>query len=141
MPMCLLMCDIDHFKRYNDTYGHQAGDEVLKTLADILRETAREIDRLGRYGGEEFMAILPDTDPEAGVTFAERVRETVEQQRFEIGEDEPLSMTISAGVATYPDDQPDGARRLVYYADQALYSAKNSGRNRVERFQPGMADD
>ncbi len=140
-PISVVMFDLDKFKAVNDTYGHQAGDQVLETLADILRETAREIDRLGRYGGEEFLAILPDSDPEAGMTFAERVRETVDQQKFEIGEEEALSMTISAGVATYPHDDADGARRLVYYADQALYSAKNSGRNTVVRFDPGMADD
>jgi two-component system cell cycle response regulator len=140
-PISVVMFDLDRFKQVNDTWGHQAGDRVLQTLADILRETAREIDRLGRYGGEEFLAILPDTDPDAGITFAERVRATVDTRDFEIGEDEPLSMSISAGVATYPHDQPDGPRRLVYYADQALYSAKNSGRNQVVRFEPDMAED
>ncbi|NIP79222.1 MAG: diguanylate cyclase [Gemmatimonadetes bacterium] len=140
-PISVVMFDLDRFKQVNDTYGHQAGDQVLKGLADILRETAREIDRLGRYGGEEFLAILPDSDPEAGMTFAERVRETVADQRFDIRTNGPLEMTISAGVATYPHDGPDGPRRLVHYADQALYSAKNSGRNRVVRFEPGMADD
>jgi two-component system, cell cycle response regulator len=76
-PVSVVMLDLDRFKEVNDTYGHQAGDRVLEELADILRESAREIDRLGRYGGEEFMAILPDSDPEAGLTFAERVREMV----------------------------------------------------------------
>ena len=140
-PISVVMFDLDKFKNVNDTWGHQAGDEVLKTLADILRESAREIDRLGRYGGEEFLAILPDSDPDAGVTFAERVREMVDKQKFEIGAEEALSMTISAGVATYPHDEPDGPRRLVHYADQALYSAKHSGRNTVVRFDPGLADD
>ena len=140
-PVSVVMFDLDRFKEVNDTYGHQAGDTVLTELADILRETAREIDKLGRYGGEEFMAILPDSDPKAGVTFAERVREMVEKQHFDIQADEPLRMTISAGVATYPTDDADGARRLVHYADQALYSAKNSGRNRVERYDPSMADE
>ena len=140
-PISVVMFDLDYFKQVNDTHGHQAGDAVLIELANILRETAREIDRLGRYGGEEFMAILPDSDAEAGTTFAERVREIVEERRFEIGANGSLDMTISAGVATYPDDDADGPRRLVHYADQALYSAKNTGRNRVVRFQPGMADD
>lgn len=140
-PVSVVMLDLDKFKLVNDTYGHQAGDQVLETLADILRETAREIDRLGRYGGEEFIAILPQSDSDDAVTFAERVREMVENQKFEIGEEEPLHMTISAGVATHPDDDPDGARRLVYYADQALYSAKNAGRNTVVRFDPRLADD
>jgi two-component system, cell cycle response regulator len=138
-PMSVVMFDLDLFKEVNDTHGHQAGDRVLCELADILRESAREIDKLGRYGGEEFMVILPESDPEAGVTFAERVREMVEKQNFDIQADEPLRMTISAGVATYPHDEPDGARRLVHYADLALYSAKKTGRNRVERYSPDLA--
>jgi two-component system cell cycle response regulator len=140
-PVSVVMFDLDRFKSVNDTFGHQAGDRVLVELADILRETAREIDRLGRYGGEEFMVILPDSDPEAGLSFADRVRETVENQTFDIRSDDPLRMTISAGVATFPHDDADGPRRLVHYADQALYSAKNSGRNRVVRFEPGLVDD
>jgi two-component system, cell cycle response regulator len=119
-PATVVMFDLDRFKEVNDRYGHQAGDRVLEELADILRDSAREIDKLGRYGGEEFMAILPGTDPQAGITFAERVREMVEHQRFDIQTDEPLRMTISAGVATYPDDGADGPRRLVHQADLAL---------------------
>jgi two-component system, cell cycle response regulator len=138
-PMSVVMLDLDRFKEVNDTHGHQAGDRVLVELADILRESAREIDKLGRYGGEEFMAILPDSDPDAGVTFAERVREMVEKQQFDIRAEAPLRMTISAGVATHPHDEPDGARRLVHYADLALYSAKKTGRNRVERYTPELA--
>jgi diguanylate cyclase (GGDEF)-like protein len=140
-PVSVVMFDLDRFKDVNDTYGHQAGDRVLEKLADILRETAREIDRLGRYGGEEFLAILPDSDPDAGLTFADRVRETVEELEFDIDANGPLDMTISAGVATHPHDEPGEPHRLVHYADQALYSAKNSGRNRVVRFEPTMADD
>ncbi len=140
-PVSVVMLDLDKFKAVNDTWGHQAGDHVLVTLADILRETAREVDRLGRYGGEEFIAVLPEADSDAAITFAERVRDMVEKQKFEIDEEEPLHLTISVGVATHPDDAPDGARRLVYYADQALYSAKNTGRNTVVRFDPELADD
>ncbi|MEJ2503842.1 MAG: diguanylate cyclase [Gemmatimonadota bacterium] len=139
-PITVVMFDLDRFKQVNDTYGHQAGDEVLRKLADILRESAREIDRLGRYGGEEFLAILPDSDPEAGITFADRVREAVESEPFALGDGDRISMTISAGVATYPHDDADGPRRLVHYADQALYSAKNAGRNAVVRFEPRMID-
>jgi two-component system, cell cycle response regulator len=135
-PMSVVMLDLDRFKEVNDTHGHQAGDRVLQELSAILRESAREIDKLGRYGGEEFMAILPETDTDAAITFAERVREMVEKQRFEIQADEPLHMTISAGVATYPGDEADSPRRLVHYADQALYSAKKNGRNRVVRYHP-----
>ncbi|MBW3554393.1 MAG: PleD family two-component system response regulator [Gemmatimonadetes bacterium] len=139
--LSVVMFDIDHFKKVNDTYGHQAGDGVLQELSDILRETAREIDKLGRYGGEEFMVILPGSDRDAGITFAERVRQHVESQKFDIKADRPLDMTISAGVATYPADPVDGPRRLVHFADRALYSAKNSGRNRVVAYEPGMAED
>ncbi|HUE77482.1 MAG TPA: PleD family two-component system response regulator [Longimicrobiales bacterium] len=140
-PLSVVMFDLDRFKEVNDTYGHQAGDRVLVELADILRETAREIDKLGRYGGEEFMVILPGSDPDAGMTFADRVREHVENQKFDIQSQQPLRMTISAGVATYPTDDADGPRRLVHYADRALYSAKNSGRNRVVRFDPSLSDE
>jgi two-component system, cell cycle response regulator len=138
-PMSVVMLDLDRFKEVNDTHGHQAGDRVLEELSAILRESAREIDKLGRYGGEEFMAILPDSDPQAAVTFAERVREMVRRQRFEISEHEPLRMTISAGVASYPHDGADSARRLVHHADLALYSAKNSGRDRVVQFTQDLA--
>jgi two-component system, cell cycle response regulator len=140
-PMSVVMLDLDRFKDVNDTHGHQAGDRVLQELAAILRECAREIDKLGRYGGEEFMAILPDSDAEAGAVFAERVRELVENQRFEIQADEPLRMTISAGVASFPDHGADNPRRLVHQADLALYSAKHSGRNQVVRFSPDLAGD
>jgi two-component system, cell cycle response regulator len=139
--MSVVMLDLDRFKEVNDTHGHQAGDRVLEELAAILRECAREIDKLGRYGGEEFMAILPDSDPEAGAIFAERVRELVENQQFDIQADEPLRMTISAGVASYPAHDADSPRRLVHQADLALYSAKHSGRNRVVRFSPDLAAD
>jgi two-component system, cell cycle response regulator len=138
-PVSVVMFDLDRFKEVNDTHGHQAGDRVLTELADIMRESAREIDKLGRYGGEEFMAILPDSDPDAGVTFAERVREMVAKQRFEIQAHEPLRMTISAGIASYPDDAADSPRRLVHAADLALYSAKKNGRDRVVRFTPDLA--
>jgi two-component system, cell cycle response regulator len=140
-PMSVVMLDLDRFKEVNDTYGHQAGDRVLEELAAILRECAREIDKLGRYGGEEFMAILPDSDPEEGAVFAERVRELVENQQFDIQADEPLRMTISAGVASYPAHDADSPRRLVHQADLALYSAKHSGRNQVIRFSPDLAAD
>jgi two-component system, cell cycle response regulator len=139
-PVSVIMFDLDHFKDVNDTHGHQAGDKVLEELAAILRECAREIDKLGRYGGEEFMAILPDSDARDGAVFAERVREMVENQRFDIQTDGPLRMTVSAGVASYPSDGADSPRRLVHQADLALYSAKHSGRNQVVCYSPDLAD-
>ena len=132
--LTVAMFDLDRFKSVNDNYGHQSGDRVLEKFADILRETAREIDKLGRYGGEEFMTLLPDTGIEDGVVFVERVRNEVERRPFNIGKDEPLHMTISAGIATYPDPSINDPETLVRLADEALYAAKTSGRNRVIRF-------
>jgi two-component system, cell cycle response regulator len=137
--MSVAMFDLDRFKAVNDTYGHQAGDRVLVDMSDILRETARDIDRLGRYGGEEFMALLPDTCIEDAATFVERVRAEVAGREFDIGRDEPLRMTLSAGVATYPHDSVDSLEMLVKLADQALYAAKEGGRNRVVRFDEMLA--
>jgi len=132
--LTVAMLDLDRFKAINDTYGHQAGDRVLEQLADILRETAREIDRLGRYGGEEFMALLPETDIEDGAVFVERVRREVARRAFNIGDGKTLKMTISAGVATFPDDRVNSPETLVRLADEALYAAKTGGRDRIVRF-------
>ena len=128
------MLDLDRFKSVNDTHGHQAGDRVLEQMAQILRDTAREIDRLGRYGGEEFMALLPETDIEDAAVFVERVRREVARHSFDIGREEPLAMTISAGVATFPNTLIDRPETLVRLADEALYAAKTGGRNRIVRF-------
>ena len=134
------MFDLDHFKSVNDNYGHPAGDRVLEELATILRETAREIDRLGRYGGEEFMAILPETGIEDAAVFVERVRREVARRPFDVGRDEPLRMTISVGVATYPHPSIDSPETLVKAADDALYAAKAAGRDRVVRFDAMPAE-
>jgi len=128
------MLDLDRFKSVNDRFGHQAGDRVLVELAEILTESAREIDRLGRYGGEEFMALLPDTDIEDAAVFVERVRREVARRPFDIGRGEPLRLTISAGVATYPYPGIESPETLVRLADAALYAAKFGGRDRVVRF-------
>ncbi len=133
-PLTLAMLDLDHFKQVNDTYGHQAGDRVLQQMAEILRHTARDVDRLGRYGGEEFIALLTDTDTEGGVVFMERVRQAMEHYSFAIEAGPPLVMTVSAGVATYPHERIPNAETLVRMADEALYMAKARGRNRVVRF-------
>ncbi|MGH7475746.1 MAG: diguanylate cyclase [Longimicrobiales bacterium] len=131
--LAVAMFDLDHFKQVNDTYGHQAGDRVLQELASILRQTAREIDKLGRYGGEEFIVILPETDLENAETFADRVRQHVERHSFPLARREGLHMTISAGIAAYPHPHVEDARALVERADAALYAAKREGRNRVVR--------
>jgi two-component system, cell cycle response regulator len=132
--LTVAMLDLDHFKTINDTHGHQAGDRVLEQLADILRHTAREIDRLGRYGGEEFMALLPETGIEDGAVFVERVRREVARRAFDIGDGNTLKMTISAGVATFPDERINSPETLVRLADEALYAAKTGGRDRIVRF-------
>jgi two-component system, cell cycle response regulator len=132
--LTVAMLDLDHFKAVNDTYGHQAGDRVLQQLADILRDTAREVDRLGRYGGEEFMALLSETDIDAGTVFVERVRREVGRRRFPIGDDRAIHMTLSAGVATCPHPLITTPEALVRFADEALYAAKAHGRNRTVRF-------
>ncbi|HEX7051432.1 MAG TPA: PleD family two-component system response regulator [Longimicrobiales bacterium] len=133
-PLAVVMFDFDHFKQVNDTYGHQVGDRVLQEMARILERTAREIDKIGRYGGEEFIVVLPDTDMDDAVTFAERVRQRVERHPFAVDRAEPLHLTVSAGVATTPHPAVYNPRTLVQRADQALYAAKAAGRNRVVRF-------
>ena len=132
--LTLAMFDLDHFKSVNDNYGHQSGDRVLQQFADILRNTARDIDRIGRYGGEEFMVILPETELREGAVFVERVRREVARHEFLIGREEPLRMTVSAGVSTYPHEMVGSPETLVRLADEALYAAKAAGRNRVLRF-------
>lgn len=133
-PLTVAMFDLDRFKSVNDTHGHQAGDRVLQAFAEILRDSAREIDRLGRYGGEEFMAVLPDTGSDEGTSFVERVRQQVERTPFDIGRDEPLHMTVSAGLADIPADGVGSCEELIRRADEALYGAKAGGRNKVVRF-------
>ncbi|MCI0435445.1 MAG: PleD family two-component system response regulator [Gemmatimonadetes bacterium] len=129
-PLSVAMLDLDRFKSINDSYGHQAGDRVLQQVGEILRGTARDVDRLGRYGGEEFLIILPATDTDGAAIFVERVRTAVEQYGFAV----PTSMTVSAGVATYPSDGIFNIETLVRRADEALYAAKAAGRNRIARF-------
>jgi diguanylate cyclase (GGDEF)-like protein len=132
-PIALVMCDIDKFKSVNDTYGHLVGDEVLKEFARILKDEAREIDRVGRYGGEEFLLILPGTVLDAAVTFAERLREKVENHTFAY-EGGTLRRTMSCGVAGSPHPRVKDQEALVRAADDALYVAKETGRNKVIRF-------
>jgi len=126
----VLMVDVDHFKRVNDQLGHLAGDSVLRDLARLLREAVRNVDWVGRYGGEEFVLILPQTRYEEARQTAERLRQEVELHSFKAGE-RMTHMTVSVGVATYPSDKSDSAATLLREADLALYRAKEAGRNRV----------
>ena len=132
-PIALVMCDIDKFKTVNDQFGHQAGDSVLKEFAQLLKAEAREIDRVGRYGGEEFLLILPGTVLDAAVTFAERLREKVEGHTFTYAGG-TLCRTMSCGVAGSPHPRVKDQEALLKASDDALYVAKETGRNRVVRF-------
>jgi two-component system cell cycle response regulator len=129
--IAVVMMDLDRFKAVNDTYGHPTGDVILYETARILQDTAREIDMVGRYGGEEFIAILPETDEEPAANFAERVRRAVEEHVFRDGATE-VRMTVSCGVASLHEGV-DGPEGLLKAADEALYQAKHGGRNRVVR--------
>lgn len=130
-PMTLLMIDVDHFKRYNDTYGHQQGDELLRILAETLLQNVRQSDVVGRYGGEEFAVVLPETEKESAVILAQRLCEVVANTPFPgYPGGSPVRCTISIGVASYPDDALS-VSELVAAADAALYRAKRYGKNRV----------
>jgi diguanylate cyclase (GGDEF)-like protein len=129
--LSLIMMDIDHFKRFNDTYGHQQGDIVLKELARVFQQQLRGCDVLARYGGEEFAVIMPETDAVVAAKVAERLRFAVENHGIP-GQDEELKVTISMGVATVPRGDIATPAELVTAADQALYRAKENGRNRIE---------
>jgi two-component system, cell cycle response regulator len=130
--IAVAMLDLDRFKQVNDTYGHPTGDIILYETARILRESARDMDMVGRYGGEEFIVILPNATEEAAAQFAERVRQRVEEHIFR-DEATEIRMTLSAGVASHPEFPVDGPDLLLKRADEALYAAKSGGRNRVVR--------
>ncbi len=132
----MVMLDIDHFKRVNDTYGHQVGDEVIRALATTLRAAIRESDLAGRYGGEEFAIILCETDMAGALQFCERVRANVEAMLVEaLGES--VRFTISLGVSRFTDDTPS-LEMWLKEADAALYYSKETGRNRVTEYEEGI---
>lgn len=130
-PFAVLMLDVDRFKVFNDTHGHPAGDAVLEQLAQILRDSAREVDTAARYGGEEFFLILPETSVDGAVAIAERIRARTEAHRFAIdGVAAEVTVTVSIGCAVFPDHART-PEALIEAADQALYRSKQGGRNRV----------
>ncbi|WP_229202144.1 GGDEF domain-containing protein [Pseudoduganella aquatica] len=131
-PLALLMVDIDHFKRINDTYGHDVGDQAIVAVAGALSAGLRSIDLVARFGGEEFVLLMPEASLETAGGAAERLRETVSQLRIEIDGGLEVSLTISVGVAaSYLQEAPDSPSSLLMRADKALYQAKNEGRDRV----------
>jgi len=127
--LSLLICDIDHFKKINDSHGHPFGDKVLKEVAAILRRSVRSVDLAARYGGEEFALVLEGADEQGGLQMAERIRQEIEKMVLH-SENGPARITVSLGVAVYPDHGAD-KERLISRADQALYRAKKQGRDRV----------
>ena len=123
----VLVGDVDHFKQYNDAFGHPAGDEVLQTIAEIMRDSTRKVDCCARYGGEEFVIVLPDTAAADALDTAEHIRARVAAKKFS-----GRKMTLSIGVATFPEDADD-AESIIAVADEALYQAKREGRDRTVR--------
>jgi diguanylate cyclase (GGDEF)-like protein len=139
-PMSLLMLDIDHFKRVNDTWGHGAGDQVLQAIGKLLRDSCRVYDVPGRYGGEEFCIVLPETKPGNTGVVAERIRSRMEATALPCGETS-ISVTASIGIAGMDSSEANeilSPAALIERADRALYSAKNCGRNRVEMWDHAL---
>lgn len=129
--LIIIMVDVDHFKQVNDTYGHLAGDAVLKTIAARMKDCLREYDYIGRYGGEEFLVVLGDADYETAVKTAERLNLAVGSETVAFG-DKLIAATISAGVAVAENCTELDSDKIISAADTELYKAKSNGRNRVE---------
>ena len=129
-PFSLIIVDIDFFKKFNDTYGHQAGDAVLRQVAQTLKKNSRTTDYVCRYGGEEMSIILPKTTAEEAIFSAKRMNKAVEEKDFQLNSTETGKVTISVGVATFPDNAQTG-QDLIEHADKGLYYAKEHGRNQV----------
>jgi diguanylate cyclase (GGDEF)-like protein len=126
--LSVIMLDLDHFKEANDSYGHRIGDEVLRGTAQVFRETLREADLAGRYGGEEFLIILPQTDSIEAFAVAERIRSRFEQLKWSV---EGLNVTVSGGIAELDSQENEQPDELIDRADKRLYLAKEAGRNRI----------
>lgn len=138
--LSLIMLDIDHFKRVNDSYGHQQGDSVLRKVALLLQKELRTYDCAARYGGEEFVAILPDSTLKESVFVADRIRKAVQGTRFAVPLD-TLSLTVSLGVACFSKEHTTTVDGFIKIADDALYLAKANGRNRVEFYDTVITAD
>ena len=131
-PFSLIIIDIDFFKKFNDTYGHQAGDAVLRQVAQTLKKNSRTTDYVCRYGGEEMSIILPNTSAEEALSNAIRINKAVAERDFHVNATDTSKVTISVGVSTFPDDA-ETAQELIEFADKGLYYAKEHGRNQVYR--------
>ena len=129
-PLSLVMVDIDHFKKVNDTLGHTEGDQALCKISSLLKNSVRKKDIVARYGGEEFILILPETFLEESFVIAERIRRLVENTSFEVGKAQ-VNLTVSMGISNFPSHRAKSKEELIRMADQALYDAKGGGRNKV----------
>ena len=138
-PLGIIMADIDHFKNVNDTFGHLSGDDVLRTVAQRLRESTRPYDSVGRYGGEEFLIVAPSSDIPGTMALAERIRKYIESQPV-VAQAGPIRVSVSLGVAVNTPPSCIDIKTLLQLADDALYRAKKNGRNRSEAAAPGSAD-
>lgn len=138
-PACLILLDLDYFKTVNDMLGHMAGDEVLKQVARLIQDTVREVDSVGRYGGEEFSIILPHTGLEQAQTLAERIRVNLERHSFSLT-DSQVRLTASIGLASLQTSDIKNVAEWIGAADSALYTAKSQGRNRVVTHAPGSSE-
>lgn len=132
----ILMIDIDYFKMVNDTYGHDSGDIVIKSLAEILQQTVRKADLPIRYGGEEFLVLLHNTTPEGALQVAQKIRTSFATKKYQFGSD-TIEKTLSIGISHFPSDA-DSIWKVIKFADLALYEAKHTGRNRVIEFEPRL---
>ena len=128
--LAVMMLDVDHFKALNDTFGHEAGDIVLREVAECFRRSLREEDVICRYGGEEFVVIMPDATEETALRRAEAIRAAVSEIRTHFRGELLGSVTVSVGIAMYPDSGKNGSN-LIQLADAAMYRAKRAGRNQV----------
>jgi len=128
-PLTIAMCDLDHFKHINDTFGHQAGDRVLRFISRSIARRLRDIDFFGRYGGEEFVVIMPDTTREQAFAVLEKIRATIAATSFNY-KNEPMPITLSVGITQF--EEGDRIETALARADTALYSAKKNGRNRCQ---------
>jgi diguanylate cyclase (GGDEF)-like protein len=136
----LLMCDMDYFKQVNDEHGHDIGDLVLKDTSHILKNSIRESDVVIRFGGEEFLILLIDTDPDYGIQVAQKIRENIENYKFKSSKGGILKKTLSIGVSEFPKDT-DGFWQAIKFADVALYRAKDTGRNKAIRFTSDLWEE
>jgi diguanylate cyclase (GGDEF)-like protein len=135
----LLMLDLDHFKLVNDSYGHQTGDAVLKEIVRTIQHRLRSVDKVFRYGGEEFAVVLPETQKDGAKIISERIRKAVEESVYELNSSHSIKVTVSIGVSTFPHDAAN-REETITTADQALFSAKRTGRNRVVVYSDGLGN-